>query len=194
MTYENLTIMYSLPRSMTQWWRWFFSRGCHALHDPLARCSHPSMLRKIVESANGERMFIADTSAIYFHDRFQVLLPGHRRLYMMRGLSEIDASIRKQGGVAGAALLRPNQSLLRHAWAADAGDRLHYGELEPARVGRLFHEVTGRPPLTPGAVVAALACRIDTPLRLQYRNPEHVKSLLSYKDQPCNASAASSTP
>lgn len=177
----NLTIMYSMPRSMTQWWRWFFSRGCHSLHDPLARCRHPGQLRKIVEAAEGEPVFIADTSAIYFHDRLQQVFPGHRRLYMLRDINDVFESIRRQGGaVSRTRLLDQHVRLLQRAWGKGNNTRLHYGDLDPWALSVLYEIVTGTELRDDPAVM--LAHRVDTPLRLQHRNPDDIRSLLSYKD------------
>lgn len=175
MTYDHLTIMYALPRSMTQWWRWFFAHGCHSIHDPLARRRHPDELKAFVDSLCREPAFIVDTSALYFHRRLQKLLPGHRRLYMLRNPADCLASARRQGYTFDAAEMA---DLMRtYAWAEDNNQRLHYGCLSADTLASVFTQVTGKPPMD-GAKL--LDNRIDTLLRMQRRNPD----ILKYKDPP----------
>lgn len=169
--------MYSLPRSMTQWWRWFMSHGCHALHDPLARCKHPDELKTIVDSAEGERMFIADTSAIYFHRRFEALFPGHRRVYMLRSPSECRASIQRQLGQS-PSMLPQWARLMAHVPADHPSAVLHYGKIDVNRLRAMSSHVTGR---AYGSELM-LQLRIDKPLRQQYSNADDIRSLFSHKD------------
>lgn len=176
---KNVTIMYSMPRSMTQWWRWLFSHGCHAVHDPLARARHPNHMLDVVKAAGGERIFIADTSAIYFHDYFQRLLPGHRRLYMLRNPADVCASLRQQVGYSMDGFIGDQYGrLCRHAWGEDNNVRLHYGCIKPSHLDALLPLVTGQDITVPGAL-----CNIvDTPIRAQYRDPAATRSLFRYKD------------
>lgn len=172
---SNVTIMYALPRSMTQWWRWFFSHGCHSVHDPLARCTHPRGILQVVEAAEGERVFIADTGAIYFHEHLQKLLPGHRRIYMLRNPVDCKDSIERQLGRS-VDLREQHERLMRHAYGADNNVRLHYGtdyDL-PGLAGMVTGKTFGNPLM--------LQVRVDTPLRGQYRDRNKIKSLLAYKD------------
>lgn len=174
MTYEHLTIMYSLPRSMTQWWRWFFSHGCHSLHDPYARCQHPDELKGIVDSAQGERMFIADTSAIFFHERLRSLLPGHRRLYMLRNPRDCQVSVARELGRS-PSLADQHRRLAKHS---EGGEQLQYGRVTVNDLRWLSQDVTG----TTYGNTLMLSHRVDVPLRRQYSNPAHVRSLFSHKD------------
>ena len=176
--YDHLTIMYSLPRSMTQWWRWFMSHGCHALHDPLARCSHPDQLKAIVDAAEGERMFIADTSAILFHDRFERLLPGHKRMYMYRSARAVRASLARQHYYAPEGLLDEMQNRLT---IRNNHNTYDFGEVTPRRAAKAFRDVTGET-IEPYQVEGMLRHVVDVPLRQQYRNIAAVRSLLSHKD------------
>ena len=174
--YSHLTIMYSLPRSMTQWWRWFFAHGCHAVHDPLARMRHPDKLKSLVDAAEGERMFVADTSAIFFHDRFLDLLPGHKRMYMIRSPDQVAESIRRQGCTPpGAMLLDQHSRLVFRAYSAPSA-KIRFGYVFDLPQWYTF--VTGRE----DCPWDALDHHVDVPLRQQYRNPANQKSLLAYKD------------
>lgn len=173
MTYEHLTIMYALPRSMTQWWRWFFAHGCHSAHDPLARMKHPKTLKHVVDSVHGERMFIVDTSALYFHQSLQKLLPDHQRIYMLRNPADCLSSARRQGYTFDAAEMADR--MRTHAWGADNNLRLHYGCITAETLATVYTQVTGKPPVD---CPKALDNRIDTLLRMQRRNPE----ILKYKD------------
>lgn len=178
MNYDHLTIMYSLPRSMTQWWRWFMSHGCHALHDPLARCSHPDQLKAIVDAAEGERMFIADTSAILFHDRFERLLPWHKRMYMHRNVVDVRTSLAKQHYYAPEGLLEEMRVRL---FDRNNYPSFYFGEVTPRRAAEAFFDVTGET-IEPYQVEGMLRHVVDTPLRQQYRNADHIRSLLLHKD------------
>ena len=175
--YSNLTIMYSLPRSMTQWWRWFFAHGCHSLHDPLARWRHPYKLKDVVDAAGGERVFIADTSAVFFHERFERLFPGHQRIYMMRDPDKVADSLRAQGVTPPMSLLYDaDERLITHAYAAPSA-KIRFGFVYD--LPQWFTYVTGR---TDGMPKDPLATHVDVPVRQQYRNLNDIKSLLAYKD------------
>jgi hypothetical protein len=167
----GLTIMYAMPRSMTQWWRWFFSKGCHAVHDPLSRCTHPNDLRKL------DVDFIVDTSAIFFHDRLRVLFPEHKAIYMIRSPYDVEASLRAQHRTCN--LQEQYTRLMHHAYGADDNVRLHYGCVRPEYLQALTLAVTGKQ----YGEAADLQQRIDIPLREQYRDPLKIQSLMRYKDK-----------
>lgn len=173
----NLTIMYSLPRSMTQWWRWFFAHGCHAVHDPLSRARHPRHLRDVVAAADGEPIFIADTSAIFFHEYLRRTFPGHKRIYMLRNPADVRTSLAKQGCGMPGVVEDQYARLQRHAWGDDNNLRLHYGCLA-GTLDAVYTYVTGRTDTPPHA----LSKHVDRPLRAQYRDPAAIKSLFAYKD------------
>ena len=175
--YSHLTIMYSLPRSMTQWWRWFFAHGCHSLHDPLARFRHPDKLKDVVDAADGERIFIADTSAVFFHERFERLFPGHLRIYMMRTPERVADSLRAQGTTPPTPLLYDaHDRLVRQAYNGPQC-KINFGFVYD--LPEWFAYVTGR---TDGMPKDPLATHVDVPVRQQYRNVADIKSLLAYKD------------
>lgn len=176
--YSHLTIMYSLPRSMTQWWRWFFAHGCHSLHDPLARFRHPDKLKDVVDAADGERIFIADTSAVFFHERFERLLPGHRRLYMHRNVDDVIRSLYLQYiNPPVAQLVDAHERLMEHSYGMEAKTRFHFGCMGKP-LSMVFSLVTGSANMPKDP----LATHVDVPVRQQYRNVADIKSLLAYKD------------
>lgn len=182
MRYEHLTIMYSLPRSRTQWWRWFMAHGCHALHDPLAKCRHPGQVKAIVDACEGEPVFIADTAAIFFHDRFQSLLPGHRRIFMFRGVGRVEASIRAQGLIPPSALLADGFDRLWQRASIDGPTvQLAFNTLTPRDAAEVFTLVTGKA-CNHEFAAEKMRTHVDVPLRRQYRNADDTRTLLSYKD------------
>lgn len=178
-TYPLLTIMYALPRSMTQWWAWFMAQGpCVSMHDPLARCTAPRGLTRFVDAER--RTFIADTSAIYFHGSMHRIFPGHRALYMLRDPLACLQSARRQGGDfdAHGSFAR----LCRHAASAKDPHRvLRYGEVTPAQAAVLYRQVTGRGVSIEDARFA-LGQKIDVPLHRQYRNTASTQALFQHKD------------
>lgn len=177
-TYPRLTILYALPRSMTQWWAWFMAQGpCVSMHDPLARCRSPRDLTRFVDAER--RTFIADTSAIYFHGSMHRIFPGHRALYMLRDPTACLHSAMRQGGNFD--LNEATRRLMHHASRAPDHVVFRYGELDAARVALLYRDVTGRG-VSIDSVRYALRQKVDVPLRRQYRNTANTLSLFQHKD------------
>jgi len=178
MSYERVTLMFSLPRSMTQWWAWFFGHGCTALHDPLAHHSRPDGLKRDIDAIEG-RVFVADTSAIFFHNQLIDALPGVQRLYNFRSPRDIMDSLYQQTGSDWQTLIADqSRRLVMHGWAPGAR-RIHYvAQAETA--AQLVLDVCGEP--FKGDVQEMLNTRIDVPLAQQYRDHYKTRSLMGYKE------------
>jgi hypothetical protein len=98
MTYERVTFLFSLPRSGTQWLTWLYGHAITAWHDPLKNCASIRELKEKVDAVEG-RLFIADTSAVLFHDQIVEAFPGAQRLYLYRPVGEVMKSITDNDGV-----------------------------------------------------------------------------------------------
>ena len=80
MTYEHVTLCFSLPRSRSQWLAWLYGQGCQSWHDPLKHCESPLDLKARIDARGSpDKLFVADTSALLFHTALTASLPGARR-------------------------------------------------------------------------------------------------------------------
>lgn len=177
MNYEHVTIMFSLPRSGTQWWANLFG----GVHDPLAHCGRPELITDHchVQAGGPGRVFLVDTAAILFHDRIVKALPGAKRIYNFRPVDEVRASLVKQTGFCDEAMLqRAAEKLYRHAFEHDNNKRVYYGCWNDKKLDELWRLVKGTEP--PCMWARARAERIDVPMRDQYRNESNIRSLKGY--------------
>lgn len=98
--YSHVTLLFSQPRSRTQWLAWLYGHAIEAWHDPLACCVSIEELVAKIDARGTEPLFIADTAALHFHNRLLGALPGARALYVERPIAEVVASLERVGGRA----------------------------------------------------------------------------------------------
>lgn len=183
MSYEHVTLCFSLPRSRSQWLVWLYGHAADAWHDPLKHCESPLDLKACID-ARGTRskLFIADTSALLFHQALTASLPGARRLYVMRPWGEVLASLDKQvpRNHEMTALLSKMYSRVRaQGPLVPRGDWTTYADLDES-AHRWWPSITGKPSLGAGFFDSRCAARIDTPLRDQESYPYKTRLLMRY--------------
>lgn len=173
--FDHVTIMFSLPRSMTQWWAWYFAQSGEVatMHDPLSRCGRPETLLRDIP--DGAPVLVVDTSAVFFHERLRKAMPGAKRMYNFRHPADVKTSLeRETGSRQDARINAAYEALYRHAYDEDNLCRQHYGafDLEAAArvVGTAFVDRT------------LLQTKVDVPVRKQFRDPKLVRSLMSYSE------------
>ena len=185
MSYEHVTLCFSLPRSRSQWLVWLYGHGCQSWHDPLKHCESPLDLKTRIDArGNKDRLFIADTSALLFHTALTASLPGARRLYVMRPWNEVLASIDAQAprdSVLTTLLSRMYQRVRAQGPLCPRGDWTTYADLDDA-AHRWWPDITGRPALGAGFYASRCAIRIDTPLREQESYPYKTRRLLEHME------------
>ena len=189
MTYEHVTLCFSLPRSRSQWLAWLYSHAALSWHDPLKTCSHPLDLKRMIdEQATLRRpVFIADTAAILFHEAIAESLPGATLLYVVRPLEDVLQSVHRQGVPANseltAMLSYMHAKLLTAARAAPAERRCEYGEVDNA-AKRWWPVATKRPSdgLLGNFFSEANNTVIDMPLRDQANFPDKTRRLLAHAE------------
>lgn len=170
-TGSRVTFLFSLPRSGTQWLCWLYGSSVTALHDPLKTCGSVDELHERVTRIPG-RAFIADTSALLFHDAIQEAFPGNQSLYLWRDPRHVMESINRAQGVYNETVIRAMEDRL-FSLMADAVthpsravlcgtyDRLH----DFAR--HAWPRVTGGPG-APEDFDTRTRFKVDTPLPDQY--------------------------
>lgn len=183
MTYEHVTLCFSLPRSRSQWLAWLYSHGVESWHDPLKHCESPLDLKARIDARGDKsRLFIADTSALLFHTSISASLPGARKVYVMRPITEVIASIERQVPRSYERewlLSKMCQRLRAQASVAEPGHFAHYSTLaDSARAW--WPSITGKPNLGAGFFDSRCAIRIDTPLRDQESYPYKTRLLMRY--------------
>lgn len=149
MSYEHVTLCFSLPRSRSQWLTWIYAhaKDVASWHDPLKDCSSPQELVDLIDKARMSKVFIADTSAVLFHSQLRVLLPGARFIYVVREAKEVCASIRRQLNTDAALIINPMHRRLMERVddvAHRPSDYTHYGDIE-AFARDHWPDVTGEP-------------------------------------------------
>ena len=116
--YQNVTISFSLPRSRSQWLAWLYRHAIDSWHDPFKNYEHPVQLKYAIDEwtkIKGDpsaKLFIADTSAILFHDQIVKMLPGAQFIFVIRPVEECMASMKRGTGMSFEHLLRPMYSRL----------------------------------------------------------------------------------
>lgn len=183
MTYEHVTICFSLPRSRSQWLAWLYSHGCDSWHDPLKHCESPLDLKARIDArGNTNKLFIADTSALLFHTSISASLPGARKVYVMRPITEVLTSIDRQvarNHDMTSLLSKMYQRLRAQSCEAEPGHFAYYPTLaDSARAW--WPSITGKPNLGAGFFDSRCAIRIDTPLRDQESYPYKTRLLMCY--------------
>ena len=116
--YQNVTISFSLPRSRSQWLAWLYRHAIDSWHDPFKNYENPAQLKYAIDEwmkIKGDpsaKLFIADTSAILFHDQIVKMLPGAKFMFVVRPVEECMASMKRGTGMTFEHLLRPMYSRL----------------------------------------------------------------------------------
>jgi len=179
--YSNVTLCFSLPRSRSQWLAWLYRKAdITSWHDPLNACSHPADLA--IATPTDRKVFIADTSAILFHRKLSVAMPGARFLYVLRDPKQCAESMKRQTGfLYEAKMARMDEALRRFAAAAPPENVCDYdGVSEFAR--RHWPHATGT--ADPGNRFwdDAWLRHIDVPVRDQPAYPERRAALLRHDE------------
>lgn len=183
MSYEHVTICFSLPRSRSQWLAWLFGHAVTSWHDPLKHCEHPLNLKWMIDKEPTKPLFIADTSAMFFHGAIRGMLPGARLLYVVRPFEEVYASIEKQGlPPPGNLLYAMHERLMRKAYEGRRDSFCTYDEID------LF-ACSKWPTVTQGDHrpwpwwAAARDTRIDKPMSRQESFPGKTKLLMRHVER-----------
>lgn len=179
--YSNVTICFSLPRSRSQWLAWLYGRAdITSWHDPLSVCSHPNELGRSIDQS--KKTFIADTSAILFHERLCDSLPGARRLYVLRDPRQCSESLKAQTGfLYGARMDRMHAALARAASLAPPENVCEFGDVsEFAR--RHWPAVTGTADPGHRFWQDAWLRHVDVPIREQFACPDRRAALMRFDE------------
>lgn len=189
--FSRVTIMFSLPRSRSQWFTWFMGQAPNvdAFHDPLKYASHPevlvSMIRDWVNNpANaGRRMFIADTCASHFHSRLTNALPGLQQFFVLRQPLEVVESLRRQVGFNMTEMIENQAEHLE--LVLERVDRrmiFDYHDLSIGKLNRLWDYVTDKQVLLLSDLRERSTKVVDRPLREQYASTELTQSLMAHRE------------
>lgn len=100
--YANTTFLMCLPRSRAAWLCAFLSPGATTLLDPLRQCRNVAgdlkfAVDKAIDGDPGRPVFVADTTAVCFHNQIAAAFPGARFLFVRRPLRDAEKSMRAQG-------------------------------------------------------------------------------------------------
>lgn len=185
--YSALTIMFCLPRTRSQWWAWFFARGLGpwSMHDRMAHHASPaSFVRECKANLEtNDRVFIADTGAIFFHDYLVKHLPGMRAIYAFRNPEDVIESLRKQTGHNMRSMIEAqNQRLYQRAYQEHNTVRLHWGCVSLDMLRNLWTLVTGLPVPNDDTLRAFNDHIVDVPVLQQFSDKELSKSLWGYRE------------
>lgn len=186
--YSRVIMMFSLPRSRTQWWTWFFSHGMTAWHDPLwDHAALPSFVRQVddwLENNEGP-LFIADTSAVFFHEQLHQLMPGLRHVYMFRRTQDVVDSLRAQTGLDFTDLInQQHDKLHRHGFeGAEPPLRLHWDFINADVLWAVWRLFVDAPFPSEETLAEWMAHVVDVPVLQQPHDTEKTKSLMGYKEQ-----------
>lgn len=194
--YSRVTMMFCLPRSMSQWFVGFMrhSRNTDSWHDPLKQMTHPGQLVDKVaswlldEGNRGRRLFIADTAASMFYSTFDTEMANMQRFFILRDETQVAESLRRQTGYEVQDLIHRQADYLRvvtngivsrgvSRWPVIRYDDITYGKL-----AKLWEYTTDHQPLTFRELRDLYAKVIDVPVRLQPHFPEQLRSLLAYRE------------
>ena len=183
--YQNVTISFSLPRSRSQWLAWLYRHAIDSWHDPLKHYEHPAQLKYVIDEwmkLKGDpsaKLFIADTSAILFHDQIVRMLPGAKFMFVVRPVEECMASMKRGTGMSFENMLRPMYSRLVEK--STCRTTLYHN------IGRFallnWTPITAQPEL--GSVAwwnEARQTIIDVPMDQQGGTPERFHKLLKHSE------------
>lgn len=184
MKYPHVTVCFSLPRSRSQWLAWLYGLAATSWHDPLKQCRSPQDLKQMIDQHTSGPLFIADTSAILFHQAVTSMLPGATFLYVLRPLPEVVESIYRQHLDPPEKLLRSMLERLEHEAAKAPWSRsCKYREIE--LFARLhWPTATWSNDLGNSKWKAACAEHVDVPLARQKSSPQNLAALMQHKEIP----------
>ena len=163
------TILFSLPRSRTQWWAHFFG----GYHDRLAHHQSPA---SFVEEVKEKPGFYAETAGLLFHDQIVKALPDAQRMYVFRHPEDVLLSIYRQTHQDHSVHINSMQrKLMRHAYEEDRSHRQFYGMFDLQRAWD-FVIGEGPAPLHLDSVI------VDVPLRQQYVDARSATLLFRHRE------------
>ena len=187
--FDHVTLIFSMPRSRSQWFRWFLSSGCEAWHDPLVECSKPQdLINKIVKWSKahpGSRLAVVDTGAIFFFDHLVTGMPGLKVMFLFRHLADIGASLKRQLGqdMTQVVLDQQVRMFCRAYGQSPALQRLHYNALPARKLQQVYIDITGRA-IDIETVEEMSAVKIDVPMLQQKADPRATRMLLKHVEAP----------
>lgn len=187
MNYNHVTFCFSLPRSRSQWLAWLYGKAVTSWHDPLKLCKHPLELKEMIDRERPQRLFIADTAAVLFHNAITASLPGARFLYVTRDPQDVCQSLKRQTGFPRASMVyEMYERMSEHRSLALPGRCGHFKTLRDD-ANRWWREVTGRPAegLPEDFWRAADATVIDTPVNDQEADPYLRNLLMQNREKSC---------
>lgn len=182
-SYEHVTLCFSLPRSRSQWLAWLYGQAVSSWHDPLKLCKHPLELKEMIDRETGP-LFIADTAAILFHTAITESLPGATFLYVSRPPQDVCASLKRQTGFPRTSMVYEMYTRLVHEKHAAPEANGGCYEQAGAFARRWWRSVTNRSAkgLPEGFWNNAEKTVIDTPVRDQYVDPFLRNELMRHKE------------
>lgn len=185
MTYEHVTVCFSLPRSRSQWLAWLYGHAISSWHDPLKLCKHPLELKEMIDQANTQGpLFIADTAAILFHSAITESLPGARFLYVVRPPQDVCASLKRQTGFPRTAMVYEMFARLLHErCSVNEEQGCAYSEIDDA-ARNWWQPITGRSTdfFPAGLWHKMRGTVIDLPLSRQHVDPFLRNELMRHKE------------
>jgi hypothetical protein len=184
-SYDRLTIIYSLPRSRSQWFTWLFRHACEAWHDGMRGCSSPRAFRDKVliylRENEHKRLVIADTGAILFYDELERLMPGHRKAFVIREVQDVIRSLHRQGVTGLDDMMRRQANMLaRHSGGHFV---FHFNSITVHELARLWRTVTGEYHRPLPFFEKANKVYVDTPIKDQPQAPRAARSLIRFADK-----------
>lgn len=197
-SFEKVTLIFAMPRSRSQWMRWFLASGFHddhsdrpiaAWHDPLSNCSDPQRLVKHIthwlnvhENNSEARLAVVDTGAIFFWEQLTTAMPGVKEIFMFRNPADIIQSLHAQLGLDMTELVRGQHTRMMNRAYGRNKIRLHYEAMTPVMLMRVFNEVTGRA-IDIETVIEMSKVKIDVPMLRQPRNNRATAELLKHVEK-----------
>lgn len=183
----NLTFLFALPRSRTQWFVEIMGRlpGVTAWHDPSKDCYSPKQLVDKIEkfmATNSDHLFIADTAALLFHRYLTEALPDMNDIYCHRALPNVVASVRRQTANDWSRLLQPMYDRLQAIRALDLSTFFEFDDITPKDLAVLMCMCTGRLDFNEKELKKLCSEIVDTPIHEQIVYPAATRSLLGYRE------------
>ena len=184
MSYEHVTLCFSLPRSRSHWLAWVYGHAIPTWHDPLGQCDHPLDLREMIDADESPRLFIADTSAILFHTAITDSLPGAQFLYVLRDPRDVCASLKRQTLFPQTSLVqRMNARLHGESHKAPPENVCAYPNLD-YQAWTWWERITGEPidRVSRSFINAANTSVVDVPVQQQQIYPEKRYALMLHQE------------
>ena len=184
---NRLTFMFALPRSRTQWWVEMVGKlpDVTAWHDPSKDCEHPSQLVHKIEhwlANNPGYLFVADTSALLFHEYLTTSMPDMTDIYVMRPIEDTIASVRRQTASDWSVLLRPMYNRLVAIRALAESTFFDFDDIDHDSLQLVMMMCSKHAWCTDSELKEMCDKLVDVPICDQITYPEKTKSLLSYRE------------